>query len=434
MILPPRWTVLRPHSEQVRLWDSPSRFNVIPAGRRSGKTELFKRRVVRCALMGTRFPDARFFVGAPTYGQAKRIFWNDLKALVPKEFMAGRPSESELVIKLKNASEIHVLGLDQPARIEGTPWDGGGVDEFGNVKASAWPENIRPALSDRKGWGWLFGVPEGRNHYYDIDQRAIADDTGEWGHFWWPSKDILPPEEIESARRDLDPVTFDQEYNASFVNFSGRAYYPFTTRTHCAKLIYDPKQNLIFCFDFNVAPGVAVVAQEQKLPNGIEGTGVIGEVYIPQNSNTIAVCNRLIADWKDHQGKITCYGDASGGATGSAKVVGSDWDLINRTLKSVWPGRVGIRVPRQNPKERARVNSVNTRFLNGADEIHMMIDPSKAPWTVRDFEGTIVLEGGSGEIDKKNDEKLTHLTDGLGYYIVYEYPVVTNAYIHQEAY
>jgi hypothetical protein len=384
--------------------------------------------------MGTKFRDARFFCGAPTYGQAKRIFWDDLKRLVPKDLLAGRPSESELVLRLINASEIHVVGLDKPERIEGTPWDGGGIDEFGNVKAQAWPENIRPALSDRKGWGWLFGVPEGRNHYYDIDQRAMSDETGEWGHFWWPSKDILPPEEIEAAKRDLDPVTFDQEFNASFVNFQGRAYYTYTARTHNAKLEYDPKQNLIFCFDFNVAPGVAVVAQEMKLPNGVLGTGVIGEVYIPQNSNTIAVCNKLIADWKSHPGKFTCYGDASGGAAGSAQIAGSDWDLINRTLKSAWPGRVGIRVPRANPKERSRVNAVNTRFLNGAGEIHMMIDPAKAPWTVRDFEGVTVLEGGSGEIDKKADEKITHLSDGLGYYIAYEYPVVVSTLKATEAY
>ena len=42
---------------------------------------------------------------------------------------------------------------------------------------------------------------------------------------------------------------------------------------------------------------------------------------------------------------------------------------------------------------------------------------------VKDIEGVRVLEGGSGEIDKKSDPKLTHLSDALGYYVVKKHPV-----------
>jgi hypothetical protein len=34
---------------------------------------------------------------------------------------AKPPSESNLIIYLINGSEIHVLGMDKPERIEGTP-------------------------------------------------------------------------------------------------------------------------------------------------------------------------------------------------------------------------------------------------------------------------------------------------------------------------
>jgi hypothetical protein len=34
------------------------------------------------------------------------------------------------------------------------------------------------------------------------------------------------------------------------------------------------------------------------------------------------------------------------------------------------------------------------------------------------------LEGSAGEIDKKSDPNLSHLTDGIGYYIEYEYPIL----------
>ena len=434
-MLPSRWTQLRAHAEQFRLWTSPYRFKTVPAGRRSGKTELAKRRIVKAALRGTTFEGARFFAAAPTYNQAKRIYWNDLKLLTPRDMLRGRPSESELVINLVNGSSIHVIGMDQPARIEGSPWDGGVLDEFGNMKPETWGANVRPALADRNGWCWLIGVPEGRNHYYDVDHRARADTSGEWSSFHWKSSDILPPEEVAAARRDLDELTFQQEYEGSFINFEGRAYYPFQEATHCASLRYDKTQPLALCFDFNVEPGVAVVCQEQKLPGQftldargekqpVFGTGVIGEVHIPRNSNTPAVCRKIIADWGTHEGKVRLYGDATGGARGSARVQGSDWDLVRTELRATFGDRADYRVPLANPPERARINAMNSRLKSGDGTIHLMVDAAKAPNVVRDLEGVRLLAGGSGEIDKKADGRLTHLTDALGYYIVKEFPVL----------
>lgn len=423
-VLTHRWYPLRATPEPIAYVNSTARFNVVPAGRRSGKTERLKRKLVKAAMRGNKNGDARFFAAAPTWQQAKNIFWRDLKLLMPPRFLASRPSESELTIRTITGSELVVFGMDKPERIEGQPWDGGGLDEYGNMKAKAWGANVRPALSDRLGWCDLIGVPEGRNHYYDLYKQARADTTGEWAAFTWKSSDVLPASEIEAARRDLDELTFQQEYEASFINFEGRVYYPFNENLHCARLHYDPDETLILCFDFNVAPGIAGIAQEQRFSDKSYGTGIIGEVWIPQNSNTLKVCDKIIQDWGGHRGRVKCYGDASGGARGSAKVEGSDWDLIETKLKPIFGDRLSFIVPEANPRERARVNAVNTRLLNGAGDIRMKVDPSRAPHIVKDFEGVVMLEGGSGEIDKKKTPQLTHLSDAIGYYIVEEFPVI----------
>jgi hypothetical protein len=292
-------------------------------------------------------------------------------------------------------------------------------------------------------------VPEGRNHYYDLRNRAIADRTGEWGHYTWFSADILPEAEILSAKRDLDPLTFRQEYEASFVNFEGQAYYPFDAEVHCARLRqnYNPRGSLVFCMDFNVEPGTATILQEMELPRTIarvsdpvvvddvllfkprapaatHGTGIIGEVHIPRNSNTVSVCNKLIQDWGEHQGHVYVYGDATGGARGTAQTEGSDWDLVRRELYNHFGSeRVHLRIPKANPSERSRVNAVNTRLAAGDGAVRLMVDGEHCPETVKDFEGVRLLAGGSGEIDKKHDPKLTHLTDGVGYYVSKEFPV-----------
>ena len=424
MILTPRWYPLRPHPEQQRLINSKARFRVVPAGRRSGKTERAKRYLVRTALAETGWADARYFLAAPTRDQAKAIFWQDLKALLPPWSIA-QIRDGELMLRLITGTEIWVIGLDKPQRMEGRSWNGGIIDEVANVKAGAWPENIRPALSDRKGWCWLIGVPEGRNHYYEMWKRATAGDDPDWDGFSWPSAEILPPEEIASARRDLDEMTFAQEYEASFVNFEGRAYYPFAEATHCAQLAYDPVRPIALCFDFNVDPGIAVVVQEQRLPNGQDGTGVIGEVHIPRNSNTPAVCRRLLQDWGKHAGRVTCYGDATGGARGTARVQGSDWDLVKAELRPTFGERLAFKVSPANPPERTRINAMNTRLRAGDGAVRLMADPARAPHLVKDLEGTRLLKGGSGEIDKKADAMLTHMSDALGYYVAAEFPIVS---------
>ncbi len=429
MVLPQRWTQLRPHPAGEAYTRSQHRFNVVSAGRRSGKTERAKRKVVIRAMEADTPWPPRYFAAAPTRDQAHRIFWDDLKAMVPSYFLAFRPSESNLMMRLVNGAEIWVVGMDKPERIEGQPWDGGVLDELANMKPTAWNQNVRPALSDRLGWCDLVGVPEGRNHFYEIDKAAKAQMAAEgikseWGSFTWFSSDILLPSEIEAAKRDLDELTYQQEYEGSFISFEGRAYYVFEDRIHCQPLKYDPKQTLILCFDFNVEPGVCAVIQEQKLPNGLEGTGTIGEVHIPRNSNTPAVCRKVVQDWGKHKGNVGCYGDSTGGARGSAQTQGSDWELIRQELKPVFKERLSFHVKSSNPSERARINAVNSRLKSAGGLVRLMVDPAKAPNVVKDFEGVQLLKGGSGEIDKKATPMLTHISDAIGYYIEFTYPIV----------
>ncbi|MEK0351236.1 MAG: hypothetical protein QQN60_08435, partial [Nitrosopumilus sp.] len=179
-VLTPRWTPLRYHAEQQRLWNSPCRFRIAHAGRRAGKTELAKRFLIKKAL-NFKLPQGRFVFGAPTHRQAVDIFWDDVIAMIPRNRLLNglrSISTSYRRIKLVNGVNIEILGLDKPERIEGPPLDHFVGDEFGNFKPDVWGKHIRPALSTlgRPGSADLIGVPEGKNHYYQL-----ADDV--------PSKD-----------------------------------------------------------------------------------------------------------------------------------------------------------------------------------------------------------------------------------------------------
>jgi len=437
-----RWYPMVNHAGQQAYANSEARNNVVPAGRRSGKSEMAKRRIVLralcCHIQGHPFElpyvDPKFGIGAPTVAQVKAIYWDDIKAMIPVRFMFGKPNESSLEIRLINGASIRLYGMDRPERAEGgTGFSGFILDEYGNMKPDVWEAHLQPTLIERNGWCDLIGVPEGRNHYYDLyveAQRRALDHPDLWLTHHWTSETVIPlynergAEELAAAKKTMDEITYRQEYLGSFENFTGRAYYGFLDDNK-AKLAYHPRRPIALCLDFNVEPAVAAVLQEQPLPLPGDpiGTGAIGEVWIPRGGNVLTVADRFITDFGKHEGPVILYGDATGGARGAGKVLGSEWELVKRRLRAHYkPGQVSYRVPKQNPRERDRVASMNSRFRNFDGEIRFMVDPRKCPKLIKDFEGVCVVQGGSGELDKSN-LTLTHLSDACGYYMTREFPI-----------
>jgi len=105
-----RWFPLIPHPVQLALIADDVRFKLVPAGRRSGKTERAKRFVVREAMK----TPGHYFVAAPTRDQVKRIYWQDLKLLSLVPVFKIEPAEADLIIYYPNGSTLSLIGLDQP--------------------------------------------------------------------------------------------------------------------------------------------------------------------------------------------------------------------------------------------------------------------------------------------------------------------------------
>jgi len=445
--LPPRWHPARLSPPQLGYVRSTARVNLVIAGRRSFKTEGAKRRLIRAAIGFTEFSDGRFYATAPTHRQSKDIFWTDLKAMVPDwAIQGGRRrgiSDSELTISLVNGAKIKVAGLDKPERIEGKDWDGGVISEFGNCKANVFSEVIRPMMT-RGGWIDIEGVPEGRNHYYDLATRVLDGKLPGGVHHHWTTEDVLhlwlgekrAAAEIAEAKESLDTLTYDQEYRARFISFEGLAYHAFSPANVAAngdRVVYQPDLPLILAFDFNREPGVCAYIQEipanrigwLKNPNiSRQGciTSVIGEVFIRRRSNTKLVCERILADWADlHRGDVVLYGDPAGGAKGSSAIEGSDWDLIDAHLRPAFGRRLIDRVATSAPRIRVRLNSVNSRLEAADGRIGLVVDAKAAPHVIRDFEG--VQADSQGSIIKTAGDPLTHISDGIGYYICEAHPL-----------
>lgn len=431
--LPKRWSPMRWHSVQERLTHDRVRYKVCAAGRRSGKTERAKRHGVMAAMAAPPEIDSyRVAFMAPTWQQVKDIYWEDLQRLVPA-ILVKRILKGELTIELKNGAKIQCIGMQAPARAEGSPLHAAYWDEAGDQVEGAFQKHVMPALDTlgQEGYAWIYGVPRPGGGFRELADHAMDPSTEDMAFYTWPSADILTPAQIENARSRMDPRLFSQEYEANFVNFSGRIYYPFSKDLQAVeRVVYEPDLPLNVCFDFNVEPGTATVVQEQTYRGDRENvaerfTAVIDEVFIPHDSNTPQVCRKFCEDWSHHEGLVYAYGDATGGARKSSQTEGTDWDLLANELFRTFGERLVLMRANENPAERARVNSMNTRLLSADGTVHLMVDPTKCPQTIKDFEEVVAKEGTNGEIDKdpKRFKLRTHLTDGLGYYMHQEHPV-----------
>jgi len=411
-----RWYPLKPHPVQTELVNDRVRFKVVPAGRRSGKTERAKRFIVREAMLNP----GPYFVAAPTHDQVRRIYWQDLKRLSFCSVLPDTPRESDLVIRFPNESTITLIGLDKPQRIEGIFWKGGVIDEIGNVKPDAWNVNISPALDtynpdnpDYRAWCWLIGVPEGLNHYFDLAEYARTSGDPDWKLYTWKSADILPADTIESARRRMSAKQFRQEFEASFETVSGKIYEDYGSE-NCTQEIILPHEQLMWHHDFNFTPlssGIGV-----RRGNAFY---ILDEIVL---TSAIAQQSALefVEKFKDHQNKaVLLYGDPSGRA-GEKHGHQSDYTEIESVLRSHgW--RVQRRVKNAAPAIKDRQNAVRAKICNAAGERSLFINPNKAPYAHRGL-STVQVKKGSTFLEE--DSEYQHITTAIGYCIDYEWPIV----------
>lgn len=199
---------------QQLVWNSPARFKVIAAGRRSGKTRFAVWRLLVEALQGV--PLADYLYVAPTQGQARDIAW-DLIMELGKDVISGH-HQNNMTIKLVNGVTIKLKGGDRPATMRGLSIGFVVIDEYADIKPQVWEEILRPALSDRQGDAVFIGTPMGRNHFYELYNEAhLGNKEGysAW-HFTTEDNPYIPDTEIASAKATMSSYAFRQEYLASF--------------------------------------------------------------------------------------------------------------------------------------------------------------------------------------------------------------------------
>lgn len=414
MALPLAHKTLRPHPVQSALYhdsvEGRVRFSYVIAGRGSGKTTIAKKRIVRGLLKGNAGDE--FFYGLPTFEQARRVAWRDLKNLVPPAFKEYE-NDSNMVIRTTLGTWLYVFGMQAPERVEGMQWAGVVLDESSDQLPGMFDKSVRPALTEKKGWAWRIGVPKRFGVGAPEFQQACLDaDSGkdsESKFYHWRSDTILDPKEIESAKNRLDVKDFEEQMGGEWVTVSGLVFHSFSDE-NIIPIGYDPDKPLIVGSDFNVNPMAWVIAQPtstiERIPT--DGIDVVDEIFL-ENANTLDTLRLLKAKFPDHHLPVYFYGDATAKSRHTNASI-SDYDIIfgynGFPLKNVI-------YPDSNPAILDRIASVNAalrsadgtiRIRVGSHCANLIRDLKMQPWKV-------------GSREPLQTDVIGHAIDALGYVV-----------------
>jgi hypothetical protein len=201
---------------QQEVFKDTTRFKVVAAGRRCGKSRMA---AVTLLIEGLKCPQgsAVLYV-SPTMGQSRQIIWDLLLDLGREVIQSSHVNN--LDITLINGARIYVRGADRPDTLRGVSLTYAVLDEVADIKPEAWEQVIRASLSDKRGRALFIGTPKGRNWFYDTFKLGESEDDPDWKswHFTTADNPLIDAKEIESAKKTLSTFAFKQEYMASFTN------------------------------------------------------------------------------------------------------------------------------------------------------------------------------------------------------------------------
>ena len=437
-----RWYALHntPSGQQRLFYESKARYLFSYAARRSGKSEVAKRRLVKEAFF-TKYP-GRFGVLANSHAQVVRIYWEDLKRMTYAYSMKKKPSETHKVIFLDNGSTIELLSLDAAAKLDGALFRGLLVDELADADASVFPNHILPALQtkdptcgDYRSFLMCIGTPSGKNHYYDLVQNAlerIRQGDTDYEVYHWKSSEVLGEDEVNRLRSMMSEVEFRTEFLGEFLDQSSTIYADFS-EDNASKAELGENDEMRICFDWNYSPQSMAVAvrrrQRTQVPpqndplyddneNLLNYNWHIVDEIVLHSASVAQVAEEFIQKFSSRKNKsVIIYGDPAGNA-GSKHGIQSNFQVIETILQTA--GWTTERRIKSAPPIIVRQNSVRA-LIKSADGVRrLFVNKTTAPTAWKGFERTKYIDGSSYQESQKPSEYWQHITTAIGYMIEYE--------------
>lgn len=219
MLIPHKFQPRKYQIPLLRALDSGIKRAVIVWNRRSGKDKTCFNLMIKKSLerVGT------YFYFLPTSTQAKKVIWNNIdnegfKMLdhIPREIIKST-NITDQRIELKNGSAIQLIAADEFSKSGvGTNPIGVVFSEFSITHPDAW-KFVAPILAANNGWAVFNFTPRGKNHAWEILQRAKRSDWF-WEILTVDDTKVFSPEALEEEKINNPQDFFEQEYYCKFVD------------------------------------------------------------------------------------------------------------------------------------------------------------------------------------------------------------------------
>lgn len=256
-----------PHPGQRLVHYNSVRHRVLCCGRRWGKTFVGGREAEAQAFVKNFLGEAaRGWIIGPEYSDAEkefRIVYDSLKKLgvdqISSKFL-NNTENGNMHIATKWGFDLQCRSAHHPESLVGEGLDFVLLVEAGRHRRKMWGDYVRPALSDKRGWSFASGVPEGASEnslLYSLYQRGQDPSKTSWWSIRQPSwtNTIVFPggrkdPEILEAEDDLTDDEFARQYGAEFVESVGRVMKEWDDDVHIGDFEYNRKWPLYAAVDF----------------------------------------------------------------------------------------------------------------------------------------------------------------------------------------
>lgn len=434
-----------PHPAQQQISDAMSKYRyvVVRAGRRFGKSSLALNIVLREAFNNP----GRYWIVAPSYKQAKTIYWHEeVKKFIP-EALIVRKNDQELIVEIRSRIEgktaiIEFKGSDQEDSLRGAGLKGVVLDEFAFQKETVWEKIIQPMILETRGWAMFITTPNGVGNHFkkfwddavaaesrqnDINARKLYEeevleaahlagqkrkpsDKGfdDWLHqyktFHFTSYDSprITPEDIDAKRRQYTEEYFTQEYLAEFAKFTGLIYTGFDPERHIQEFEINEDWTFYRSIDFGATDPNAVSFI------GVDKDGVnyiFDEIYI--NNIYTSELAELIKQKSAHRYFVATYADSA------AKQSIMDLGFY---------GIPGITPVKKN--QAAKETGSREWIVAGIDRVHQLLKEDKiivharCKNTIKEFQSYSWRKDRGGDPVNLPSDTNNHLLDEIRYYVM----------------
>lgn len=311
-----RQTEYTPHDAQKLVHFDNSRHRVLSNGRRWGKTLLGGKEAETQAFVKNFLgePMTGWIVG-PEYPDCEkefRVVYNTFKSLgiddLSTKFVNNKDSGT-MVIKTKWGFSLECRSAKNPDSLVGEGLDFVLLVEAGRLHRRTFTEYIRPALSDKRGWSLMTGVPEIASDtalLYWAYERGQDPLRTQWSSFRmpsWTNNFVFPggrnDPEILEAEDDLTADEFNRQYGGEFVERIGRVMTQWDDKVHLvADLDYNPLFPLYVALDYGYTNDWVWLWIQVDVWNNVY---VIGEERW-RNLDTEEICDDILEKRKANEG------------------------------------------------------------------------------------------------------------------------------------